>query len=507
MNKTNFKSILAVLLTVVMVFSIVPAFAVSAAETTATKITSADQLVTGQYVIATTNDFAMSPLSGTWVMPATVSPADGKITEVATNLIWTITVDGTSVTLTDANGVTIKPKAGNNNGIESGNYKWAVSFANGAFRFSGVGSDTTRLACNHDATNGQDRFRSYKNSTLDGSTGSKYTSDFYLYKVEGDITPEAPVVPQDPAADSTLTVEEVIALGLSKAHNVYTTNKYYVTGVITEVYNTQYGNMKITDDSGKILTIYGTYSADGSDRYDAMDVKPVAGDTVKIYGVVGQYNGTAQVKNGWIVEHTPAASQPDPEPKPEDPAADSTLTVEEVIALGKSKDHNVYTEGKYYVVGVITEVYNTQYGNMKITDEAGNILTIYGTYSADGSTRYDKMDVKPVAGDTVKVYGIVGQYNGDAQVKNGWIVEHTPAPCEHTNTEIVGKVEATETTEGYTGDTKCTDCGETIATGEKIPVKTPVKPAPTGDAMIIVIEAVLVAGAALTVISRKRRFN
>ena len=248
--------------------------------------------------------------------------------------------------------------------------------------------------------------------------------------------PDEPEVPSDPAADSKLTIAEVIALGSSKEHNTYTEGKYYVTGVITEVYQTVYGNMKLTDEAGNILTIYGTYSADGATRYDAMDVQPVAGDTVTIYGIVGQYNGTPQIKNGWIVEHVVGGETPDEpetpvEPEvPSDPAADSKLTIAEVIALGSSKEHNTYTEGKYYVTGVITEVYQTVYGNMKLTDEAGNILTIYGTYSADGATRYDAMDVQPVAGDTVTIYGIVGQYNGTPQIKNGWIVEHTAAGGE-----------------------------------------------------------------------------
>lgn len=112
---------------------------------------------------------------------------------------------------------------------------------------------------------------------------------------------------------------------------------------------------------------------------------------------------------------------------PELPAADSVLTIAQILDLVKDMTHNVYSEGKYYVVGEITEVYNEQYGNMKIKDADGNILTIYGTYSADGSTRYDALETKPVAGDTVKIYGVIGHYNETAQVKNGWIVEHTPA--------------------------------------------------------------------------------
>ena len=255
------------------------------------------------------------------------------------------------------------------------------------------------------------------------------------------------ILPKAVAKDGTeFSVAEIIAMGAAKEHNTYTDYKYKVTGVITEVYNTQYGNMKITDDAGNILTIYGTFSADGTLRYDAMEVKPVAGDTVTIYGIVGQYNGTPQIKNGWIVAHTPGeggttedptepSTPADPttptEPKPtdpvtppaSDPAADSTLSVKDAINLALSKEHNIYTTGKYYVTGKITEIYNTQYGNMKITDDAGNILTIYGTYSADGSTRFDAMSSQPKVGDTVTIYGIVGQYNGTPQIKNGWIVK------------------------------------------------------------------------------------
>ena len=106
---------------------------------------------------------------------------------------------------------------------------------------------------------------------------------------------------------------------------------------------------------------------------------------------------------------------------------DTEISIKDAIELGLAQGHNQYTDGKFYVSGVITEVYNTTYGNMYIEDAEGNKFTIYGTYSADGSARYDAMEVKPVAGDTVTVYGIVGQYNDTAQIKNAWITKHTPA--------------------------------------------------------------------------------
>ena len=59
-------------------------------------------------------------------------------------------------------------------------------------------------------------------------------------------------------------------------------------------------------------------------------------------------------------------------PENTDPAADSVLTIPEAIALGNTKDKNEYTEGKYYVTGVIKEVQNATYGNILIADEEGN---------------------------------------------------------------------------------------------------------------------------------------
>lgn len=107
-----------------------------------------------------------------------------------------------------------------------------------------------------------------------------------------------------------------------------------------------------------------------------------------------------------------------------DPTPGSTLTISEAIELGTSKDTGTYTAGKYYVTGVITEVYNTTYGNMYITD-GENTLTVYGTYDADGTNRYDAMATQPVAGDTVTLYGVVGNYGGTPQMQYAWITEHT----------------------------------------------------------------------------------
>ena len=262
--------------------------------------------------------------------------------------------------------------------------------------------------------------RNDKNYTTVGPCNVEYAG-FYC-QFYGVATPDVPVVPDVPTGD-TLTIPEANELGLSMEPNTYTEGKYYVTGKIVAISNATYGNMYIVDENNNQFMVYGTYSADGELRYDAMEYMPVVGDTITVYGIIGTYNGTeAQMKNGWITEIVKG----DGEPENTDPAADSVLTVKEAIDLGLSKLHNVFTENKYYVTAEITEIYNDIYGNMRVTDADGNILTIYGTYDADGTNRFDAMETQPQVGDTVKFYGIIGQYNGTPQMKNAWIVAINP---------------------------------------------------------------------------------
>jgi len=305
--------------------------------------------------------------------------------------------------------------------------------------------------------------RNDKNYTTVGPCAVEYAG-FYCQFYGSATTPDEPDVPSDPAADSVLTIPQANELGLSKEPNTYTEGKYYVTGKIVAISNATYGNMYIVDENNNQFMIYGTYSADGEIRYDALEYMPVVGDTITVYGIIGTYNGTeAQMKNGWITEIVKG----DGEPENTDPAADSTLTVKEAIDLGLSKLHNVFTENKYYVTAEITEIYNDIYGNMYVKDAEGNVLTIYGTYDADGTNRFDAMENKPVVGDTVKLYGIVGQYNGNPQMKNAWIVAINPTDEPETPDEPSDPVDPEDPTdpeepvEPETPDEPGTDSPET----------------------------------------------
>lgn len=146
------------------------------------QITTAEQFTSGTYVMIASHGVAPSHLDGTWVLTATPVVSGNAVTDTA-GAVWTITVSDSGVILTDANGVSIAPKGGNNNGVKSGEYNWAwVLNDDGTFTFNGTGSDTVSLASN---TGSDNKFRGYKTTTIKGNPDA-YPSTFTLYKlVEG----------------------------------------------------------------------------------------------------------------------------------------------------------------------------------------------------------------------------------------------------------------------------------------------------------------------------------
>ena len=106
--------------------------------------------------------------------------------------------------------------------------------------------------------------------------------------VEPTITPE-----------STITIEEALA----NAALVGASDRFYITATVQSIKNPAYGEMYIEDATGEIY-VYGAYSADGSIGYSAMEDKPYKGDTVTLYVTLGTHNGTAEIKNAWIVSFT-----------------------------------------------------------------------------------------------------------------------------------------------------------------------------------------------------------
>ena len=182
-------------------------------ETTWTRVTSADQFTTGQYYMVTDTSYAPGVLDGSWVTAVEAANA-------ATDAVWTLTVSGDEVTLTDSNDVSIAPKGGNNNGIQSGNYSWNWKFANGKFTFSGQGEDTVVLASNQSS---ESKFRAYKTTTVNGNQNG-YPSEFTLYKLEGGSSEVIVAAPQaSPQSGAVASGTEITLTCATSGASIYYT--------------------------------------------------------------------------------------------------------------------------------------------------------------------------------------------------------------------------------------------------------------------------------------------
>jgi hypothetical protein len=82
-------------------------------------------------------------------------------------------------------------------------------------------------------------------------------------------------------------------------------NFYVLTGVITEIANTQYGNIYIQTEDGEKVYIYGTYgkwNAEGDDKKNFTTAAGLqVGNTITVVGIKSSYKGVGQMKNGCCV--------------------------------------------------------------------------------------------------------------------------------------------------------------------------------------------------------------
>ncbi len=243
------------------------------------KITDASQFTTGKYVMIVNTGYAPGVVDGTWLTAVQPVVSDNTVTD-AKGGVWTLTVNGSSVVIADSTGAMIGPKGGNSNGLSSGSYDWAWSFANGTFKFAGTGDDTVVLASNASTTGqypGNHRFRGYKTTTV-ANDPATYPSEFTLYKLEGGSTepdPSTPVTTAPPASNPPAGngVTEVTELQAETAYklamnmngtmgyfNGEVGNKAYYLGVTAD--HTQAVDVKLEAADGG----YRMYFMDGTTK-------------------------------------------------------------------------------------------------------------------------------------------------------------------------------------------------------------------------------------------------
>lgn len=104
-----------------------------------------------------------------------------------------------------------------------------------------------------------------------------------------------------------ISIAQANAIGSALGDNETTREFYELTGTVTSVTSTLYGNLYIQDEDGNSLYLYGLYDASGT-RYDKMTQPPKEGDTITVTGAITKYidfqgNAVVEIKSASLKEN------------------------------------------------------------------------------------------------------------------------------------------------------------------------------------------------------------
>ena len=185
------------------------------------------------------------------------------------------------------------------------------------------------------------------------------------------------------------TIAEFISLANTK-------DTCILTGVVTNIANTQYGNFYIDDNTGTAY-VYGL------SNFTSYGIEE--GDTVTVAGVYTLYNSTHEVVGARYISHKKPAEAWVPVPK----------TISEFIALNDGK--------RYILRGVVSNITDQMYGRFTLTDETADIIVWGIDKNEDGNAfAFNASDISE--GDTLSITGIYQLYNSKNEVTSAHYISH-----------------------------------------------------------------------------------
>ena len=168
---------------------------------------------------------------------------------------------------------------------------------------------------------------------------------------------------------------------------------YILTGKITEVANTVYGNFYFEDETGTAY-VYGLLTPDGKTQTQWAAAGLKVNDVITVYGVRGEYKGDPQMSNATYMSHTVGEASP---------IVDATIA--EFLAAEKSGT-------QYRISGAVTNIAKAEYGNIYIKDATAEVYV----YGVGAKGEFETMGVE--VGDIVTLISNRGEYNGTPQAAN-----------------------------------------------------------------------------------------
>ena len=215
----------------------------------------------------------------------------------------------------------------------------------------------------------------------------------YIYSLNGETSGDNPSGGDE---DYSNAEAKTVADFINAAN---TTTYYKLTGTVSG-FNATYCSMDLTDDTGSIYVYSVDNKADWSDKISN-------GGTVTLAGKYAYYDAKSQheVVNAYILSFE--------EGEVVTPTDIVDVTCAEFLAA------EVSTSVWYRITGTVSGNINTTYGNYDVVDETGTVY-VYGT------SNWTEFKSGFAKGGTVTVVGNRAEFNGEPEMKNGYIESYVP---------------------------------------------------------------------------------
>lgn len=229
------------------------------------------------------------------------------------------------------------------------------------------------------------------------------TATVTISATEADVEPVTVTITQAAAGASeleVLTVEEFLAKPEGDTY-------YQLTGTITNITNTTYGNFTLVDETGSVVVWGLTKEKVSSNDKSFSSLGLKEGDVVTLAGTRDSYGNDVQVGGpAYYISHVEGQL---PEIK--------DVTVTEFLSS------QVSDLQKYRLTGRIENIVNTAYGNFDLVDETGTVY-VYGLKANESADNQSFSELGLKEGDVVTLVGTRGEHNGDPQVANAYYESH-----------------------------------------------------------------------------------
>lgn len=201
-----------------------------------------------------------------------------------------------------------------------------------------------------------------------------------------------------PSEIKDATVAEFIAAEVS------TTQLYRLTGTITEIQNTTYGNLMLKDATGEVL-IYGVKKDKDAGNQSFSELGAEVGDKLTVVGERGAYNTTIEMKNGYCEKLEKDTTTP-------------KFSVSKETLTAKADDTSITFDVKGNVNWTVASD-NTAYTVSPALGEGDGTVTVSFSANAAASDVKVNITVSTTADVATKSYTVVLTHKGKSTSTGG----------------------------------------------------------------------------------------